>query len=364
MTPKSALSLAILLVFLAVFPPPTTARDGLEHPGRFAPLSQLQMNASASTCLQDDEIPGGQLAEINNVAITFVRVALGPDPVTAYGNLSAAAQKITSEKQFEYYMRSTVDPFAPFANLSVSHTYLANVWGGPQGNRLVCGTLSKPEDSVSFRVNPSSKQAWVLINGKARNNSWAFAIWLVLVDGGWKVNSFNAGMSTLANQSATDLWKTAQQEDKRHHAFNAFVLYNVALQLAQRGSLFEYGLASVIREHLASTPRPPLFQGKPPFTWKLGTENFQVINAGPLAVAGKIYLDIAYQVKPWKNYSQVDQEDRKLIESFTAALPEYSAVFAGIIAEAHEIGGNQGYRTVAVIHDGKLEILPAPGHER
>lgn len=98
--------------------------------------------------------------------------------------------------------------------------------------------------------------------------------------------------------------------------------------------------------------------------WQLGPDEFKVINAGALAVAGKIYLDIAYLVKPWKSYEEVDQEDRKLIESFASAVPEYSAVFAGIIAEAHEVGGSAGYRTVAVVHNGSLEILPPPVGER
>jgi hypothetical protein len=174
----------------------------------------------------------------------------------------------------------------------------------------------------------------------------------------------NAGVSTLANQSAADLWKTAEREHGRQHSFNAFILYNTALQLSVRGPLFEYGIASAIREKLSNTPSPALFQGKPPFIWQLGHDQFQVINAGALAVAGKIYLDIAYLVKPWKNYQEVDQEDRSLIKSFATTIPEYSAVFAGIIAEAHAIDGSQGYRTVAVVHNGSLEILPPPSGER
>ncbi|HET9177221.1 MAG TPA: hypothetical protein VFQ24_02555 [Terriglobia bacterium] len=357
LTFKSTLSIPILLAGLIFFSLPARARGT-------SPFAQLKLSASASTCRQDTEISSTELAAIDDAAISFVRTAIGSDPDAAYRKLSDKAKASTSQKQFESYMRMAVDPFAPFAALAITHTYLANVLGTPQDNRVLCGALSKPEDWVSFKVEPSSRQAWVLIDGKARNNNWTFAAWLIPVGGTWQINSVNAGASTLANQSAADLWKTAEREHARQHSFNAFVLYNTVLQLSVRGPLFEYGIASAIRETLSNTPSPALFQGKPPFTWQLGHDQFQVINAGALAVAGKIYLDIAYLAKPWKNYDEVDREDRKLIESFASAIPEYSAVFAGIIAEAHEIGGTQGYRTVAVVHNGSLEILPPPGGER
>lgn len=360
-------SVVFLLLILASFSVLLTSAKSKSASGDQEKPSnpmQLNLNASVSTCKQDKEIPEERLAAIDNAAMLFVRAVLGSDPSIAYPTLTTEAQKATSKNQFEYYMRMAVDPFAPFADLAISHTYLADVLGKPQGSQMVCGTLSEPENWVSFRVEPSSKQAWVTIEGKARNNAWTFTTWLIPVDGVWKINSFNAGASTLANQSTGDIWKVAQSEYAHHHSFNAFVLSNAALQLAQRGPFFEFGIASVIREHLSRTPPPSLFQGKPPFTWQLGAHRFQVINVSPLSVAGKVYLDIAYQVQPWKNYNEVDQQDRKLIQDFASTVPEYSAVFAGIIAEAHAIGRNQGYRTVAVVHNGSLEILPPPGKER
>lgn len=360
---KPALSLPIL-AGLIVFSSPARAKGALASSKNLSLFAQSTLSASASTCRQDTEIPSNELAVIDDSAMSFVRGAIGSDPGAAYRNLSDQAKTSTSQEQFESYMRMAVDPFAPFADLVITHTYLVDVLGTPHDNRMICGTLSKPENWVSFKVQPSSRQAWVLINSKTRNNSWTFAAWLVPVGGTWQINSLNAGVSTLANQSAENLWETAEREQARQHLFNAFVLYNTALQLSVRGPLFEYGIASAIRDTLSNTPSPALFQGKPPFMWQLGPDEFKVINAGALAVAGKIYLDIAYLVKPWKSYEEVDQEDRKLIESFASAVPEYSAVFAGIIAEAHAIGGSQGYRTVAVVHDGSLEILAPPGGER
>lgn len=360
---KSTRCFAILVVSLVVFSTSAAGRSISEEPNAPAVLLQLTLKGSASTCKQDTEIPGNQLSAINDAALAFVRAALGSNPDKVYSKLSVEAQRTTSKKQFENYMRMGIDPFAPFADLRVTHTYLANVLGQPQDNRMVCGVLSQPEGWVSFRVSPSSKQAWVLINGKARNNAWTFAIWLVPVNGGWKVNSINAGASTLADQSAEQIWKVAQSEEQHHHLFNAFVLSNTALQLAQRGTLFEFGIASVIRKYLSSTPVPTFFQGKPPYEWQLGPDRYKVAHVSPLSIAGKIYLIIAYQARPWKNYGEVQQHDSKLIQDFASTLPEYSSVFAGIIAEAHEIGHNGGYRTVAVIHNGKLEILPPPGHK-
>lgn len=349
-----SLVISLLLAGATVVSTAYAGQAGLRRIEQPAALVQLKLSAFASSCKQDGEIPAEKLAAIDNRALLFVHAALGPHPAHAFQSYATTRlQKEVSATQFGQFMRR-VDHFAPFDPVGVTHTYWANVVGQPQGAWVKCGTLSEPRNLVSFRTMPSVKQAWVLVNGKARNNTWTFTIWLVWSGGGWRVDSFTANASTLANLSAEDVWRLARSEEARHHWLNAFILYNMAIQLAWRGPSFRLGIVQAIRRQMEKIHVPSSLQGKPPFAWSFGAHTFKVLNVGPIAVAGKIYLDIAYDARPWKNYKQVDQENRELIRDFASKYPEYSAVFAGIIGEAHEIGGNQGFRTVEVLRNGSL----------
>lgn len=350
--------LFVLSLMLAGVAGVSTALSGQAGVGRIeqpASLIQIRMHGFASSCEQDGEIPSEKLAAINNQGLLFVHAALGPDPAKAYQSFaSPELQKKVSSEQFAQFMQQQVDPLGPFDPIGIAHTYFANVVGQPQGEWMECGTLGKPQDLVSFRFMPSSKQAWVLISGKARNNTWTFTTWLVQVGGRWRIDSFTANISTLAKLSAVGAWELAHREEEQQHWFNAFIFYSAAIQLAWRGPSFRLGIAPVIRKQMAKIQVPGALHGKPPYVWAFGARTFKVLRVGPIAVAGKVYLDIAYQAQPWRNYNQVDHENRVLIQDFASKHPEYAAVFAGIIGEAHEIGTNRGFRTVEVLRNGSL----------
>ena len=55
---------------------------------------------------------------------------------------------------------------------------------------------------------------------------------------------------------------------------------------------------------------------------------------------------IAQEVSPWKDSKEIEQKNRSLIKLFAERFPEFSSVFAGLVAEATEHGGTNGWRTV------------------
>jgi len=92
-------------------------------------------------------------------------------------------------------------------------------------------------------------------------------------------------MSTLAKLSTEDVWRIARREKVRDHSFNAFLLYNTAIELAWRGPSFRLGIVPTIRKEMAKIQVPPSLQGKAPFVWSFDSRTFKVLNAGPIAVA-------------------------------------------------------------------------------
>lgn len=320
-----------------------------------AVLLQLQIHPFVSRCQQDGEISSEKRAVVENAALLFVRAGLGPDPAAGYPQFTTGAQKETSLEQFVNHMKQAVQPFGPFEPLSVSHTYLLEVTGETEGERVACGTFSRPENWVAVSVKPSTEQAWILIEGKARNNAWTFVAWLLPVAKQWRVVSFYAGVSTFGDKSASEIWSLAHAEAERGHSMNAALLYASALQLTWRGPGFQLGITPNIQDEMQKLQVPAALQGQPPFNWEFGHDSFRVLRVGPIAVAGKIYLLIAHELPRWKDYNEVDQKNRELIKDFAGRFPEFSDVFAGLIAEAHESDGSQGYRTVEEVRNGSLQ---------
>ena len=362
--PSFYLQLPPFLVFLCVFstlikagnPPITSSVVAWDT------ASQIQIGKSVSTCQEDTEIAPEKRAAIENAALLFVRMALGSDPGAAYRELTEDAQKESDRERFANYLTHAVTPFGPFEPLRVSHSYLTAVTGAAANDRVVCGTPSKPENWVAVSLEPGMENACVLTHGRARNNEWTFVVGLVPFIGKWRVKFFYAGISTFGDLSASDTWLLARKEQGQQHPLNAALLYASALQLAWRGPDLQLGITPAIQEEMERLQTPSEIRGQPPFVWSFRGNTFRILRLGPIAVAGNLYLLIAHEILPWKEDSEVDRKNRELIGNFAAKFPEFSAVFAGVIAEAHESGGGRGFRTVKEVHNGSLDpdMQPAP----
>src|SRR5262249_5202496 len=130
------------------------------------------------------------------------------------------------------------------------------------------------------------------------------------------------------------------------HKFNAALLYAAATQVANRGPNFQLGITQSISEDLSKLTVPSEIQGQPPFLWKDGHNTYKVLNVGPIAVGGKMYITIAHEVSPWQTDAEVDSWNKQLLGYFKKRFPEYSDVFAGLVARAMERGTDRGFGTV------------------
>jgi hypothetical protein len=174
----------------------------------------------------------------------------------------------------------------------------------------------------------------------------AITVWLLPEKGLWKVHSFRVNISALADKDSLQLWELARAQQARQHSFNAAILYSAAAQAADRGPNFQLGIAQSISEGMSKISLPVEISGQPPFLWKDGETTYKVWNVAPLAIGGKIYLMIVHEVSPWQSDGQVDGWNKELLNYFKRRFPEYSDVFAGLVARARERGSNRGYGTV------------------
>jgi len=97
------------------------------------------------------------------------------------------------------------------------------------------------------------------------------------------------------------------RREAKGHTFNAALLYASAAQTANRGPNVQ-------------------ISGQPPFYRKSGNDAFKILNVGPIAVAGKIYVTINDEVSPWKTNAEVDGWNKNLIAYFKHRFPEYSSI--------------------------------------
>lgn len=298
----------------------------------------------AYTCAEDSEIGEAKRKAADSVAMNFAETLLGKDPGAAFAALSGDGRQGVTPEQFRAQARA-VQQLEP-KNLSVQHIYLIKLLG-KSAVRAVCRTdVTKPDGWVSLGAADVPEQAHVLISANARNNGLAMTVWLVPEQTGWKVQSFWMNVSTLADQGPMQLWEVARKQSQRGHKLNAALLYAAAAQVADRGPNFQLGIAQSISEDIAHMDVPAEIRGQPPFSWKSGSTTWKVLNVGPMAIGGKLYLIISHEVAPWRTEAQVDGWNKELLAYFKGRFPEYSEVFAGLIAQAHERGSNRRFGTV------------------
>jgi hypothetical protein len=305
-----------------------------------------------SSCQEDAKIDAVKKKAVDSAAMDFIRALLGSNPLAAFEAMSQAGRAGTTRQQMDGMAASLIRPFGP-TNVIVQHTYLISLKGKSPG-RVLCGdNFSKPDGWESLAAEDIPEQAHILLSADTRNNKMAFVVWLVPEQNEWKVQSFWANVSTLADKDSAQLWEMARAQQAREHNFNATLLYAAAAQIAARGPDFQLGITQSISNEMSKLAVPVDIKGQPPFFWKNGETTYKVMNVGPIAVGGKIYVVIVHEVSPWQSNDEVDGWNKKLLAYFKRRYPEYSDIFAGLVARATERGSHRGYGTVEELPSAK-----------
>lgn len=311
----------------------------------FFPLAAFAQSAFVVTCAQDAHIDLAKKSAIDSAAVKFAGVLFSSNPGSAFDAFTKEGQQATTREKVAAIGEGLVRQFNP-KNVAVQHSYLVELVGESAGP-VVCGPdLSKPEETVILAILDLPEQARVLMTADTTNNRLAITVLLILEQDAWTVQAFWVNVSTLADEDSNQLWQSGRGQASKGHDFNAALLLSAALQIANRGPAFKLGIVQYIQEDLSNLTLPIDLKGQPPFIWNKGLKEFKVLNVGPIAVGGKIYVNITHEVDPWEKDAQVVGRNKELIAYFKQRFPEYSDVFAGIVVRANERGTNRGYGTV------------------
>jgi len=305
-----------------------------------------------SSCAQNDKIEPVKRQAIQATAFDFSSSVVAQRADSAYDMLTAEAKRDTSHQEFQAVVQQIAKLFGKLTEVSVRDVYLSKVVGIVP-LQVVCGDdLSRPQGWVAVSVKDVSEQAHVIVETRAVNNTLVLTLWLIPEKSVWRVHHFHANVSTLADKSVEDIWLLARRENAKGHAFNSWVLLAAAAQIGFRGPHFQLGLQQAIQEDLRQFTPPAEIQGQAPYQWKTKNRVFRILQVGPIAIGGKVYLSIAHETEPWSKDEQAEQWNQELIRFFSGRFPEYSEVFAGLVVRAHERGGTRGFGTVREVTPG------------
>jgi hypothetical protein len=308
-------------------------------------VQALAQQPFLGSCGEDAAIDAAKKKAIDSAALNFVQAVFAGSASSsaAFDSMSKTGQAETSQQQ----MAAAIAAIRLFeaSNVALQNTYLIRLMGKSPG-RVVCGDLSSPESWESLAAQDVPEQAHVLLSADTRNNKLAITVWLVPEQGKWKVNSFRVNVSSLADKDSFQLWQMARAQQARQHTLNAALLYSAAAQAAERGPNFQLGITQSLSEDIAGLSVPAEIRDQPPFLWKDGEATYTVRNVSPVAIGGKIYLAIVHEASFGQSDAQMDAWNKQLLKYFKQRFPEYSDVFAGLVARAVERGGNRGYGTV------------------
>jgi hypothetical protein len=299
--------------------------------------------AASAPCLADDAIAAETRSAADDAARAFYDKLLKND-ATARDALTEEAKKLVAPEVFEAMMRTIVSN-GPYNDLAVQHSYQPSIAGAP--GRVTCAGNSEAT-SVSLSTLPGTTQVHTLFTAKTRNNDWSLTTWMVEKDKTWRVHAFYVSMASIVGHTAPDILRMAEEQAGKGHAFNAYLLYAVARNLADRGPNIEQGLTSQINAALKRQEPPPELKGAPPFTWKLDGATFPVEFVALVGTDKKLGLTFLHRDPTWdgKDTGKAERRNKRLIDGFVKTHPEYSEVFTYISARILEPGKDTGWGTV------------------
>jgi len=304
------------------------------------------------TCNEDANIPAAKRKLIEATASEFLQKLMESRSEEALTMMSKDGQANVTREQMKGMSIMLSQQWKP-QNTSIQHTYFVKLMGKSPGRVLCATNLKKPNGWESLEAADLAEQAYVSMSAETINNHLAFTVWLVPEERSWKIQSVWMNVSTLADKDSMQLWEVAQEQRKKGHNFNAAAYYAAAAQVANRGPSFQMGIVQSISEDVSTLTIPEEVKGPPPFFWKDGERTYKVLQVGPIAVGGKIYLAVNHEVPPWQSNEQVDGWNKEFIRYIKQHFPEYSDAFAGIVIRAMERGTTRGFGTVDELKTSK-----------
>ena len=296
-----------------------------------------------AACRHNDEIDQPLRDGATGVARAFFEKLLKGD-AAAYDNLTAELQKKVARAEFTKVM-TTITATGPYSDLRLDHAFQPTPANGE--TKVACGELADLK-AVSVSAAPGLTQIHTLLSARSRNNDWALNAWMVEQDGVWRVRSFNAFLSSVAGMAAPGLLALADAQEKKGNTFNAHLLYVAAKTTAERGPDLTFGIRQEIEAAIAKHKAPPELTAQPPFEWTLGGTAFTLDQVSFVGIDKQFGLMLLHRDPAWdgEDTGKAERLNKRLIDAFVKAHPEYKETFAFLVARILAPGKDSGWGTV------------------
>ncbi|HYD88430.1 MAG TPA: hypothetical protein VEA80_13220 [Vitreimonas sp.] len=297
-------------------------------------------------CQANGEIAEETRQELSSAALSFLEL-FARSPNEARELMSERGRAATVDRaslegaHAIYRSMETVSPPV------VTETYLVRFLGGSEGgSRVPCGFVGGRAAFVSRGGTLSSAVVLVaeeFAGGSGRTTS----VWIERENGAWRIRALNFGISRIVGKGSAELWEAARNQRGRGNDFNAAMLYAAARSALQRGPFYQDRLMQDFNADISTFLAPDIVRGDAPFTWTFGGETFEVTQVQYVGFeSGDVALVIDHAPSAWTENAEAEAINRRLIDSFSAAYPEWREVFDAVVARAAKPNSNQRWGTV------------------
>jgi hypothetical protein len=304
----------------------------------------IKFDAGAGVCRHNEEIDPALRDGATAAARTFFETLLSGDGEAAYAMLTAETQGKLARAAFDGAMMKTLAN-GPYADLLVQDTFEPD--GADSGGKSLC-TASGNQESISLSALPDATQIHAVFSATTRNNGWAMTAWLVKRAESWRVHAYRVSLASIVGHDADALLAMANAQEKKGNTLSAHMLYGAAKAAADRGPDFQLGIRQEIDAALAEHKTPPELAGEPPYTWRFGEESFEIDKVTLIGVDKRLGLMFMLRDPTWdgRETGKAEKHNKRLIDAFVKAHPQYAETFAFLVARTLEPGKDSGWGTV------------------
>jgi hypothetical protein len=309
-----------------------------------------------AVCSSNGEIATAERESIDAAALAFVERLYGAQPETALAAMARGGG--TPEVRAALVAISQGVRAAPGDNRAVNERYrLLHLGPASGGSPCIQG------ESVVTLANGGGVRTAVAVVAEAlpgaAERSWT--LWLVREQGAWRVRRFNVSLSGVAGRRAGDFLAEARRQAARGHAFNATLCYDMAGQIAYRGSFFQSAVGNRVVAERAAHQRHADVPAEPPYRFVLGGRSFpmqvvKMVGDGQ----GEFALVLTQPAGAWRGVEAAERSNRALIEAMNAHRGEWREVFDYLVVQTPMEPADRSWGTVYRRDRGYVSA-PTPG---
>lgn len=288
----------------------------------------LYFRPHVGVCSGNGEIAAAEREDIDAAALAFVERLYEAQPEAVLAVMAQGAD--TPEVRAALGGVSESVRAAPGQERVVRERYRLLHLGPASG-----GTPCVDGERVVTLANDGGWRTAVAVVTEAlpgAERSWTLS--LTHTQGAWRVRRFNVSLSGVAGGRADDFLAEARRQERKGHAFNATLLYDMAGQLAYRGAFFESAIGNRVVAERAAHRRHAELAADAPTRFVLGGSAFpldlvKVVGDG----RGELALVLTRPAGAWRGAAAAEASNRALIEAMNAHRGEWRDAFDYIVVQ-------------------------------